>query len=99
MKQRERLLKLLRGESAPLAWYADLSWIYGAGCEWNTIDEVYREEKGYLQYHRDFGAGICFYAPQLWKREFDEAVQVITQTKGNEKITEWQTPRGNICQK
>ena len=98
MTQKKRLLGVLRGESAPLAWYADLSWWYESQRIKGTLDPRYGGEEGYLAFHRDVGAGICFYAPFLWRTTYDSRHEFGVETRGPDQICTWKTPRGQVRQ-
>jgi hypothetical protein len=52
--------------------------------------------KGYLKMHQDLGAGICFYAPMVWKETFTEEIRFVTKAEGNLTISRITTPVGEL---
>jgi uroporphyrinogen-III decarboxylase len=52
--------------------------------------------QGYLRLHQDIGAGICFYAPMVWKETFSEEIRFTSQKEANRTISRIITPVGQL---
>lgn len=95
MNERERLMAVLRGEpSDVLPWYADLSYLYYSMEYRGTLEERFRGTDGYLRFYRDMGAGICFYAPFVWRQEFEDGITEMVEEADGLKILTIRTPKG-----
>ena len=51
---------------------------------------------GYLKFHQDVGAGICFYAPMVWTEKYSADIQINTIQEKNQVITRVVTPVGEL---
>jgi len=97
MNERERLLTVLkRGKPDRIPWFADLSYIYSSLEERGLLEKKYKGDEGYLNFHMDLGAGICFYAPFLWRTEYAKGIRYTENRDGDTKTSVWETPRGKI---
>ena len=97
MFEHERILSVLNGERPDITpWFADLSYLYGSMISLGTLEDKYKGESGYLEFHKDLGAGICFYAPFPWTSSYSEKVQYKVNLNGNIKLTLFSTPVGDI---
>jgi hypothetical protein len=97
MNERERFMATMGGEKPDrLPWFADLSYLYDSMGKTGTLDGKYAGDKGYLGFHRDLGAGICFYAPFPWKGEFTNDIEYSVNVKGSTRHTSYSTPAGEI---
>jgi len=97
VNERDLLLKVLRGEMPEKTpWFADLSYLYSSLQIKGELDKKYLGDEGYLEFHKDFGAGICFYPPFLWRTEYSgNVVYNETEENGTRECT-YNTPIGNI---
>ena len=97
MTQRERFLAVLKGEKPDrVPWYGDLSYYYFSLQQDAALEDKYKGDEGYLKFHIDKGVGIYFYAPFMWNISYSGGVKYNEQIKGNEKISTYKTPRGDI---
>lgn len=68
MTERQRLLTVLKGgEPDILPWYAELSQLYYAMGERGERPQKYDGDEGYLEFHKDLGAGVYCYSPFMFK--------------------------------
>lgn len=97
MTERERVLKLLRGEQPDrVPWFGDLDyWIPYAKAE--GIVDQYADGEGLYQLHRDLGVGFYLqgYFPFVGEAE---NVDITRTEEGDSVITEWVTPVGSLRQ-
>lgn len=99
MNERERLLAVLNGDVPDeIPWYADLSYLYQSMQKKAVLEERYLGEEGYLRFHEELGAGICFYAPLVWKMEYGHKVQHFDTIEDGDIVSTFITPQGEICQ-
>ncbi len=97
MNERECLMAVFRGDKpSRTPWFADLSYLYSSMILKNTLDRKYYGEKGYLEFYKDLGAGIYFYAPFLWKTHYSGDIKYQEKEKGGRKFSEYITPIGSI---
>lgn len=97
MTERQRFLSVLRGEKPDrVPWYGDLSYYYFALQQDNMLENKYRGDSGYLQFHIDKGVGIYFYAPNMWEISYSGGVKYTERTIGAEKVKTYHTPYGDI---
>ena len=98
MTEHERILCVLnKKEPDKTPWFADLSYLYESKHTLGTLDKKYLGEEGYLEFHKDLGAGICFYAPFPWKSSFSDNIKYVTKTAGKIRTAKYLTPIGNIA--
>jgi hypothetical protein len=97
---RSRVLDVFAGRRPQaVPWFADLTYWYSGRKIWGTLPARYAQEEGRapLQIHRDTGAGICFYAPTVFKEERDPALFGLEkQVEGDLTITTVRTPEGRL---
>jgi hypothetical protein len=94
-----RLMRVLQGRSdGILPWYADLSYLYSSLDQKGTMEERFKGEGGYLQFHQELGAGICFYAPSVWKETYNDKIQQVIEEKDGVRIETIHTSRGSVRQ-
>ncbi len=98
MTERERLLAVLRGRTPDRTpWYADLSWWYSAHQARGDLPREWADAgDGYLQMHRDLGAGIYLYAPMVWTEEVGATVQAEVRTEGPYTTSTLTAPAGQV---
>lgn len=97
MNERERLISVLKGEKPDKTpWFADLSYLYESMNKKGTLENKYRGEEGYLQFHKDLGAGIFLYAPFPWKIEYTGGVSFHESEKDGIRTLIYSTPIGTI---
>ena len=97
MNERERFLSVMKGlKPDRTPWFADLSYVYSAMESDGTLDGLYSGDAGYLRFHKDLGAGICFYAPFPWKSRYNGNITVRTTVNGLERRITYETPEGSI---
>ncbi len=97
MSERSLVLKVLNGETHERKpWFADLSYLYSAMQARGELEDKYTGDEGYLQFHKDMGAGICFYAPFLWKEEYINDVKFNQYINNGYMISTYDTPKGSI---
>jgi len=97
LNERERLLCVLNKQRPDrIPWFADLSYLYHSLEKRDMLIDRYIGDEGYLEFHKDLGAGICFYAPCLWKTEYTNGVEYIESTEENVRICMYKTPMGEI---
>ncbi len=97
MTERERILNVLnKNKPDRTPWFADLSYLYDSMKARGILENKFIGENGYLEFHKELGAGICFYAPFPWKKVYSDKVCCETKTNGKERITEFVTPAGKI---
>jgi hypothetical protein len=99
MDDRGKLMAVLRGEGGGrLPWFADLSYLYGSLQARGALDERFRGDEGYVRFHRELGAGICFYAPWLWTERHDGTVTESVAEQDGIRTTTVRTTRGGVRQ-
>ena len=99
MNERQRLLAVLDNRPCDtLPWFADLSYLYTSMQTRGMLDEHYAGDEGYLEFHRDLGAGICFYAPFLWSQKYSHGISETTVEDGDIRTTIIKTPIGEARQ-
>ncbi len=97
MNERERLLATLSGKPADaLPWYADLTYLYSSMEMQGTLDDRFCGDDGYLRFHQEMGAGICFYAPMLWEEAYTGGVTDSLQETSDMSIRTIHTPVGSV---
>ncbi len=97
MNERERLISVLEGKVPDKTpWYGDLSYLYNSLQIKGTLDDKYKGEEGYLDFHRDLGVGICFYAPVPWNTYFRGGVTYKETINKFTKTSVYTTPEGDI---
>ena len=97
MNERCLLLKVLNGEMPEKKpWFADLSYLYTSLKIKGELDDKYEGTDGYLQFHRDLGTGICFYAPFVWKAEYIGGVTYVESEAEGVRTSTYHTPKGDI---
>lgn len=97
MTERERVLTLLSGQKPDrVPWLGDLAYWYPYALQNNVIDRKY-EGDGLFQLHRDLGLGFYLQGYHPFREELQEG-EVIRKVDGNEIVTEWRTPVGNLKQ-
>jgi len=97
MNEHDRILCVLNKEGPDkIPWVADLSYLYESKKILGTLDKKYLGESGYLRFHNDLGAGICFYAPFPWKSCFTENVSCDVKVSNRVRKTVYATPVGII---
>jgi hypothetical protein len=97
MNERQRLTALLAGmPSDKLPWYADLSYLYSSMQERGTLLEQYHGDAGYLLFHQELGAGICFYAPASWEEAYTGGITEQVRADGDLRIKTINTPIGSV---
>jgi hypothetical protein len=97
MTERERFMTTMSGEVPDrIPWFADLSYLYGSLAHTGSLGNQYIGDNGYLQFHRDMGAGVCFYAPFPWKSKYSDDIDFSTEIKSGFRRTSFSTPAGNI---
>jgi uroporphyrinogen-III decarboxylase len=97
MTERERLLKVLKGEkSDSMPWYADLSYLYNSMEIRGTLEDKYKGEIGYLNFYKDLGAGICFYPPFVWNAHLDSRISFRELKDKDFHECVYDTPLGSI---
>jgi hypothetical protein len=99
MNERERLTAVFDNRPCEaLPWYADLSYLYAGMQVRGTLSKRFEGAEGYLEFHRELGAGICFYAPMLWTQQYTYGVTEQTRVQGDVSVTTIQTPMGEARQ-
>ena len=97
MHEHERILSVLNGKKPDKTpWFADLSYLYHSMEVEKTLDGKFKGELGYLEFHKELGAGICFYAPFPWTNTYSNTVKYSVQNKGADRLTSFVTPLGSI---
>ena len=97
MYEHERILSVLNGEKPDRTpWFADLSYLYSSMVSLGTLEDKYKGEIGYLEFHKDLGAGICFYAPYLWTSKYSDKIEYKVSQTGNKRLSLISTPIGEI---
>ena len=97
MTERERLLSVLKGQKPDkMPWYADLSYLYNSMEIRGILEDKYKGEVGYLNFYKDLGAGICFYAPFVWKSHLDKKITYSESKTKEFHVCEYFTPIGNL---
>jgi hypothetical protein len=97
VNERERLKATLRGTPPDkLPWYADLSYLYSSMEDRGTLEARFAGAAGYLRFHQEMGAGICFYAPFLWEQRYTHGVSERVQETSGTRITTVSTPVGSV---
>jgi len=97
MTERERLLHVLKGEKPDrMPWYADLSYLYDSMKIRAILEDKYMGDDGYLQFHKDLGAGICFYAPFPWSASYSKNIAYTEIEEGDTRTCTYNTPKGSI---
>lgn len=97
MNNRDRLLYILQGKQPDrIPFFADLVYLYDSLAAENRLEEKYFGDQGYLRFHLDLNAGICFYTPFLWRTRYVNGVEQQVVEKGFLRTTEFATPVGRI---
>lgn len=97
MTEKERLLTVFNNETPDkMPWFADLSYLYQSMKADGSLDSKFKGETGYFEFHKELGAGICFYAPFPWSLEYSKNIQHNIHNKGNQRMTTYRTPAGSI---
>ena len=97
MNERNLLLKVLKGEVPERKpWFADLSYLHSSLQMKGELDKKYFGDKGYLEFYKDLGAGICFYPPFLWKTRYPDNIIYNEMEENGKKQCTYRTPIGNI---
>ncbi len=97
MNERERIFCVLNKKKPDKTpWFADLSYLYNSMEVNGALSNKFKGEEGYLEFHKDIGAGICFYAPFPWASTYTDKIHLIVQENKNERISEYKTPLGSI---
>ncbi len=97
MTERERILTLLRGEKPDcVPWFGDLAYWYPYAMQNHVIDPKYTGD-GIFQLHRDLGLGFYLQGYYPFTEELQEG-EMTRRVNGNEVITEWKSPAGNLRQ-
>lgn len=97
MTERDRLLSVLNRKTPDRTpWYADLSYLYNSMEAMGKLESNFKDDDGYLHFHKELGAGICFYAPFPWSADFTDKVQYIVKNKKDHRLSEYITPLGCI---
>lgn len=97
MNERNLLMQVLKGEMPEKKpWFADLSYLHASLKIKGELDNKYEGEEGYLQFHKDLGAGICFYAPFVWKTGYTGGVSFTESERNGLRTSIYQTPKGEI---
>ena len=100
MNERYLLMKVLNGEiTKKKPWFADLSYLYSSLITKGELEDKYKGEVGYLQFHKDLGAGICFYSPFVWKFEYSGGITYSESEQAGVRTSIFQTPHGSISSK
>jgi hypothetical protein len=79
-----------------LPWFADLSYLYFSMQIRGTLDERFSGDAGYLRFHQELGAGICFYAPLLWEQSYTGGITETVEEKDGVRVTTIHTPVGSV---
>lgn len=79
-----------------IPWFADLSYLYGSMETKNTLPDNFKGECGYLEFHKELGAGICFYAPYPWELKYPGEISMSVTNGNNLRTTRYSTPVGEI---
>ena len=97
MNERERVLAVLGGKIPDkIPWFADLSYLYDSMKTRGILEDRYNGDEGYVRFHKDLGAGLCFYAPFLWKIEYAGGIKYYESETDGVKTFIFNTPEGNI---
>ncbi len=99
MDDRTRLMNVLQGRNeGKLPWFADLSYLYSSKGLKGELEERFEGPNGYVRFHRELGAGICFYAPLVWTERYNDRIQEVVEEKEGIRIDTICTPRGSVRQ-
>ena len=97
MNERERLLSVLKGKRPDkVPWYADLAYLYDSLRLKGQLEDRFQGDAGYLEFHRELGAGIYLYAPDLWKQSHTQGTTYREDTRGDVRTCTFDTPIGTI---
>lgn len=97
MTEQERILCVLNRKNPDRTpWFADLSYLYNSMEINGTLSRKFKGKSGYFEFHKDLGAGICFYAPFPWSLSYQDNIQYTVQENKNERTTIYKTPLGDI---
>lgn len=97
MTEHDRILCVLKKEKPDKTpWFADLSYLYSSLDILGTLDNKYKGEAGYLEFHKDLGAGICFYAPFMWSQIYSDDITFEVKEKDGYRLSVFNTPEGSI---
>jgi len=97
MNERQRLISVLEGGVPErLPWYADLSYLYSSLEYRKTLPKRFAGAEGYLRFHQDLGAGICYYAPCPWEQSHTGGVTEDVQEQAGLRITTLRAPIGSV---
>ncbi len=97
MNERQRLMAVFQGAPPDrLPWYADLSYLYESMRLRGALEERFAGPEGYLKFHQELGAGICFYAPFLWEQRYTGGISEAVQENHTTKISTLHTPIGSV---
>lgn len=96
MTGRERLLKVFQREKPDrIPWCADLTyWQYAMQCD-GTLEKKYQGDEGLFNLHRDTGATQYLQGIYPYKEQYD-GVKILKEVRGNEYITKYITPVGEL---
>ncbi len=98
MTEREKLLGVFgKGPYGGTPWFADLSYYYGSLADRGLLHPAYAGD-GLVDFHRAAGAGICFYAPPLYRERYAPEVECRVEKRGRDILTTYDTPLGSIRQ-
>ncbi|MCK5759211.1 MAG: hypothetical protein KAH14_08960 [Clostridiales bacterium] len=97
MYEHERILSVLNREKPDRTpWFADLSYLYSSMVSLGTLEDKYKGEIGYLEFHKYLGAGICFYAPYPWTSKYSAKIEYKVNQTDNKRLSLFSTPIGEI---
>ena len=97
MNDRTRLMDVLEGRGcARKPWFADLSYLYSSLEKKGELGKEHAGEEGYLRFHIDLGAGICFYPPFPWKVRYGGGVVYEEAEEGDTRTMSYKTRMGDI---
>jgi hypothetical protein len=97
MNERDLLMQVLKGEMPEKKpWFADLSYLYTSLKIKGELEDKYEGDGGYLQFHKDLGAGIFVYAPFVWKTEYTGGVSFTESEVNGVRTSIYHTPKGVI---
>lgn len=97
MNPRERLLCVLEGRTPDkVPWYADLVYLYDSLRLKGQLEDRFQGDTGYLEFHRELGAGIYLYAPNLWAHSYSGGVTYREESRGEVRTSTFNTPIGTL---
>ena len=98
MTEREKLLGVLgKGPYGGTPWFADLSYYYSSLQDRGMLEQRYAGQ-GILDFYRDAGAGICFYAPLVFRESYTGEADCRVEYRGRDILTTYATPLGEVRQ-